>query len=234
MKKRVEIFAFAGIMMHMTIVPMLEGKKLSMQPKMRNIQQFVHAESKEEKQQKALGKKTHEKLKSAREQYKKQLARLIDLLAQADELGRGTEESETTTKDLKDFFGNLGGMYTSVVDSITGAGDYKKKISELEKNKTQLLALIQALKVQLDQRNALVKELQAALQDQKNKNDVSLQHKAQLESEKALWLEYLNNLESCVITIKEGKKESEDAGKLVEQMLISAYQKFLNIQISKD
>lgn len=317
MKKRVQMFALAGVMIYMSIVPMLEGKKLLMQPEMRNDNQLINVDSKEDKQQRAVSKKTHEKLKSAREQYKKQLARLIELLAQADQLGRGVEESEVTTRDLKDFFGSLGSVYTSVVDTITGAGELKKRIHELEQSNTQLLGIIQVLKAQLDQRDVLVKQLQTtlrdqkvqldqrdalikqlqmalndqkvqldqrdtlvkqlkaalqdqkaqlnqrdalvkqlqstlqdqkaefdqqdvltnqlqtALQEQKNKNDVSMQQIAQLEKEKILWLDYLNDLESCAIVMREGKKESEDASQLVEQMLTSAYQAVLDMQGSK-
>jgi DNA repair exonuclease SbcCD ATPase subunit len=234
MKKRVQILALAGILVQISIVPILEGKKLSTKEKVRSDNQLIKAESKEDKQRGALTKKTHEKLKAAREQYKKQLSRLIDLLSQADELGRGIEESEATTRDLKDFFGALGSMYTSVVDTITGAGDYKKRISDLEKSNTQLLALIQVLKSQLDQRDQQVKQLQITLESEKNKSSLSIQRAAQLEKEKLLWLDYLSDLESCAIAMKEGKNKSENASQLVGQMLASAYQSVLNASMPKN
>lgn len=234
MKKRVQILALAGILVQISIVSILEGKKISIKEKVRSDNQLIKAESKEDKQRGSLTKKTHEKLKAAREQYKKQLSRLIDLLSQADELGRGIEESEATTRDLKDFFGALGGMYTSVVDTITGAGDYKKRISELEKSNAQLLALIQVLKAQLDQREQLVKQLQGNLEYEKSKGSASTQRAAQLEKEKLLWLDYLNNLESCAIAMKEGKNKSENASQLVGEMLASAYQAVLNTSMPKN
>lgn len=234
MKKRVQIIALAGILAQMSIISIIEAKKLSTNQKVRSDNELVKAQSKEDKQRGALSKKTHEKLKAAREQYKKQLSRLIDLLAQADELGRGVEESEATTRDLKDFFGSLGNIYTSVVDSITGAGDYKKRISELEKSNAQLLALIQVLKTQNDQRDALLKQLRSDLEREKNINSVSVQHAAQLEKEKLLWLDYLDDLENCAIAMKEGKNKAQDASQQVGQMLASIYQSALNKQMPKN
>lgn len=216
------IIACISIMAQMSAVLILEGRKI--QQEMRSDQQLINNESKEEKQRATLSKKTHEKLKAAREQYKKQLARLIDLLAQADELGRGVEESEVTTSDLRGFLSGLGDIYTTFIDTITGTSGLKERISVLEKNNAQLSMMLQSTMVKLNEQNTIIHQLQNDLNAEKNSNIACIVKATELENEKLLWLDYLNRLQSCANTMREDRAQSEEAGEFVGEMLTEAWQ----------
>lgn len=140
-----------------------------------------------------LKRQTHEKIKAARQQYKKQLARLADLLCQAGDLGHMEEESDLTTRDLKDFMNNLSDIYVSVVDVITGRDDLKKEIAHLKTINGELLKTIHDLTTQADDFIQLEKELTHELNEMQAEKDDWLTRLGQLEVQASL---LQNNLQS--------------------------------------
>lgn len=170
---------------------------------------FRNSSDLSEKDRNAIYKKTKTQLKAACEQYKKQCTRIAELLAMADDLGKGNEESDFLTRDLRSFFNALGDAYTSVIDTITGTGNLKQRIEELELAVGKLKKIIS---VQNDQLKELFEREQKFTEDLSSKQlecDMIKADIDRLEKDKNKLIGFINKAKILSAQIIEGKNFRE-------------------------
>lgn len=187
MKKRLMPIFFMSIILPFVSIDSLKGKG----------QKLVRSEDVQNGGAKLYSKETEKKVKATIVQCKKQFSRLFDLLAEANCLEKEGTGLVYATRDLRDFLDNLGAIYTHVVDKITGRDELKKQIEELKKINTHIFITMQEQQQELNNRDALEKNLTHLLVAERDAHSKSLDKIDKLEVEKLAWLSILNRLENC-------------------------------------